>query len=110
MSDRKVGQVAKLLIDARKLVETPECWAKGTYMDRSRKQFCVVGAVSMVASRGMPALWSSDSYWMLQARSFLQDACGDVDIEGWNDNPDTGHADVLLVFDKAISMALARGI
>lgn len=112
MSDRKVGQVAKLLIDARKLIEDQERWIKGCYETSDKLRHCTVGALNKVAHTERSSWFAvQDSYRMIQARSFLAEAAGvNFDLEGWNDAPETSHEDVILAFDKAINMALARGI
>lgn len=125
MSDRKVGTVAKRLIEAKKLIDTPDKWIKGSYYHAEdffgirKMMFCAVGAIYQAGTwewrnedTNTPmALYRPEDHIMAnEAVEYLHSAaCHPGGIEGFNDDETTTHEEIMAVFDKAISAALAKG-
>lgn len=84
---------------ARALIDTPEKWGKGSGLEPpDEPKFCALSAAHK-ANRGN---WDA-------VGDALQAALPD-DWKGWfifdfNDHPDTTHADMMALFDRAIAAA-----
>lgn len=95
------------LIAARALIDTPEKWAKGPGMwgsDRHCAHQALLfrnGAMKAVA-RAIPFRWKLRQ-WVVGRWSVLCSA----NIIRFNDARSTTHADILALFDRAISAAKA---
>lgn len=98
--------ISRLLQEARMLISSPDRWCKGNYAQNLHGKpctpghpeawcYCSIGAV-MARANNTPILHS--------AIRCLNDAAN-INIVAFNDNPDTQHGDVLMVFDKAIDLA-----
>lgn len=87
---------------AKALIDTPEKWGKGTY-EPGPDCYCVVGALK--AANG----WSEFEVWNTKAINALYSACDDrfEGIVDLNDHPDTTHADIMALIDRAIAAAEA---
>ena len=91
---------AEVLRAARKLIERPENWVKGYFIDHipGCRRFCATGAIRQVSN------WSytqADT----DARDYLARAADTEYIVAWNDQPNRTHVEVLAAFDAAIALA-----
>jgi len=85
------------LIAARALIDTPERWIKGE--SRIGDCFCALGAIGVVSGPGAePGLWNGCHEALAHAVPN-----GDLYVARFNDDPDTTHADILALFDRAIA-------
>ena len=87
--------VKEILIKARKLIENPEKWGKGSSFDRSPLTKCSSEAIMFVDCN-------------LDDRSTAREKLVQVigrPITEWNDDPNVTHEDVLKAFDKAIEIS-----
>jgi len=96
------------LIAARALIDTPEKWRKGEAAYWSAP-FCALGACSHVASGGNVFEPRRMNGMRRALRMSLPDGPGEEEFDfpttRFNDDPDTTHADVLALFDRAIASA-----
>lgn len=94
---------------ARKLIEEPECWTQGSmardaagnalgFRSPDAVCYCALGALDSVIREQHP------SERFVKARMLLEQVCGEY-VESVNDSPNTTHADVLAMFDRAIALA-----
>lgn len=97
------AEIARVLREARKLIERPEGWVKGRdALDRDGNSvyaysrdacaFCAVGAI----------MRSCDARWG-RVVSAVKSANGIDALWSWNDAPERTHAEVLAAFDRAIA-------
>lgn len=100
-----MNEVAECLIAARKRIEDPARWGKGTssdiftdhsFPDRIVKD-CAAFAVFRTHLEDSPMAYCT-----------LQEAVGTKGVAGWNDAPERTHEEVLAAFDKAIEIARAQ--
>ena len=102
-----------LLREARELLSVAERWTKeGAFLDAAGRArwpgsptatcFCMVGAVHHVQH-----LHGAEHYLAARdAVALLRDVLGPgVALVLWNDAPERTHAEVLVVFDRAIALA-----
>jgi hypothetical protein len=90
------------LIAARALIDTPEKWHKGSM--RHNGCLCAMGAVADALRATGYNGWIRDTYEFRELKRALPSGIGDVPV--FNDLPTTTHADVLALFDRAISNTL----
>jgi hypothetical protein len=90
----------EVLIAAKALIDTPEKWCQ--YHSRLGKRMCASTALNSV---DIPTGAYLASQIRQEARVAVLQLCGNVDIEVANDAPETGHADVMAWFDRAILAA-----
>ena len=94
----------EILIAARAKIDTPQKWCKGSEALNSEGEpvdttdegavcFCAFGAINAVTPR---YLYNSD------AKNALRVALGRSFITDYNDRPETKHADIMALYDKAI--------
>lgn len=101
--------VTETLVKARELLSDPEKWAKEDFaytadeapvhpLDPAATCFCLLGALERVTR-------NRDGLAYLDARQAIRGMLpGEHDcVPEFNDDPDTTHADVLAVLDKAIA-------
>lgn len=91
---KQTNNPVKVLVKARRLLSDRRRWIKHQYTlyrGGSPVAFCAVGACN----------WYSTSY---APQRYLSLAAG-KHIVHVNDNPKTGHARILAIFDKAIRLA-----
>jgi hypothetical protein len=102
-----MSQLAEDLKAAKALIADPARWCKGI----ARNQNCTMYAVSVVAGQG------SGAYRFTRCDEALRQALprtiqlpfgGAHPIVAFNDAPETTHADVLALFDRAIAAAEAQ--
>jgi hypothetical protein len=93
-----MSTVKENLIAAKALIDTPEKWIKGSF--HKAGCFCAVGALGM-ASNGNPENWGYDEREAL-LRALPVDAVA-YSVALFNDDPDTTHADIMALFDRAIA-------
>ena len=104
------------LIAARALIARPENWTKHTaardshgqvvYSDNPRAVcWCTIGALAKTA-KGRDPLAANDLIF-LQIRE--NPDIEEDSIDGYNDAPETTHANILALFDKAIAAASKEG-
>lgn len=83
------------LTAARELLSNKKRWTKGTYC--SAGAYCLYGAIAHVGYRDIAAAEAGPEAELLER---LQ---GERWLSRFNDAPTTTHADVLALFDRAIS-------
>lgn len=102
---------AEILRKARALIDAPEKWTRGALArdadripqwpaDESATCFCSLGAIVKASGREAGQEHAPDT----ASRRAMERAIGQ-NIETWNDDPATTHADVLAAFDRAIALA-----
>jgi hypothetical protein len=98
--------VRENLIAAKALIDTPEKWGKGDGMSQPVGCHCAESACAAVASdfNKRERLWTAlglalPGDWK---RKFEKE---EVSTHHFNDHPDTTHADIMALFDRAISAA-----
>lgn len=96
--------VTQNLINARKIIESPENWTQGQYAANENQEevdwedtqatcFCTIGAIR----KGKNKIdFEEEEYYIFSKATNI------YNIPGWNDNPNRTHAEVLEAFDKAI--------
>ena len=94
------------LIAAKALIDTEEKWGKGQYED-DRGCLCALGAIRKhhfgTAGDGVGFEWLGDATAVA-----LKGALGTEwawQVADFNDHPDTTHADVMALFNRAIAAA-----
>ena len=99
--------VKENLVAAKALIDTPEKWLKGALTTGDGTCFCAMGAVG---AAGGYNLLSNDTNPELAA--LIDSIPADFQLQGgrhqlveFNDHPDTTHADVMALFDRAIAAA-----
>lgn len=92
-------QVTELLIEAKKLIDTPDKWIKGIY--EWNGCYCVSGAL-----REARKSFDYNSFW--KAYELIMQEAYSVDIPKFNDAITTTHDDVMKVMDKAIKASKAN--
>ena len=111
-----MSEVSETLRAARKLIEKPENWCKGQNarnaagekvlacsVDATR--WCIVGAM-----RNVGATFDGPQRKAYQALLDVLDPTASLRVvPDFNDHPDTTHAMVLDLFDRAIAMVEADG-
>lgn len=95
------------LIAAKALIDTPEKWRKGenAYW---YEPFCVLGACREVSydRGGLPDMQGMRKALRLALPpEYRNDEIFDYPTTRFNDDPDTTHADVMALFDRAIASA-----
>ena len=101
---------AELLREARKLLEDPSHWTKGAFAKAAAGCaiastsdnavcWCAIGALRRFDRGGYSAAYSN--------AVFVLQCCvsGSGGVAEFNDDPNTTHADVLAMFDRAIARA-----
>lgn len=111
--DAKRPQTAlACLVEARRLIERPESWAKGYYAFDKRDRPVPSANTEAVKWCPLGAMLRADGPKLQQAADFLEGAIGPSwynNVATFNDAPSTTHADVLAKFDEAIALAKAAG-
>lgn len=92
---------SEVLRAARKLVEDPALWARGTGYDGCA--LCVSMAISEAAK--VSGVCSAD-FIFARAIGVKDETAG---VYAWNDAPERTHAEVLEAFDRAIALAESEG-
>lgn len=97
-----MASVKDYLIAARTLIDTPEKWGKNFYYE-SDGCLCIVGAVGK--AMGLPASGGQLCGSLIRP---LNEALPDTapirnHLPSYNDHPDTTHADIMALFDRAIA-------
>ncbi len=91
-----MATVRENLIAAKALIDTPEKWGKGAY-EPSPGCFCILGALFEASGRqtayGAP-------YDAIERQLPWGNKSG---IVKFNDAPETTHADIMALFDRAIA-------
>ncbi len=94
---------------AKALIDTPEKWVKGAYRNASGC-LCAVGAVMVATGTDPDGVQAGDKIapceWLLVAE--LPDHLrthGPAGIVVFNDAPSTTHADIMVLFNRAIAAA-----
>lgn len=89
----------EVLTRARELIATPSTWWKG-WAEHLQGSYCAVRAVNATASRVYECM---DAVWALM-RALPDWPDGKFKfVHEFNDHPDTTHADVLALYDRAIA-------
>jgi hypothetical protein len=96
------------LIAARKRIEDPKHWTRGSYFDTVA--YCAIGCIR--------ASFLDDPYEQIHREDFivyadalrkLSIAANTEEIVHWNDAPERRHEEVLAAFDRAIQLAELAG-
>lgn len=86
------------LIAAKALIDTPEKWGKGEFEPRPGC-YCAVGAIWKVTDgEGTRYVAPVFALWKVLPGDWTNAA-------GYNDDPETTHADIMALFDRAIATA-----
>ena len=99
----------EILIAARSKIDTPQKWCTGVLAKDHLGKSCAPGSESAVQYCAVGALRSFEKTSPLsrmQAFTLLNSACS-IPIDHFNDRNE--HADVMAVYDKAISIAKREG-
>ena len=90
-----MATVKENLIAARALIDTPEKWGKGKGNVGPKGCLCALGALGRVR----------DADWREADALFdaLEGRWEDRSVHAFNDHPDTTHADVMALYDRAIA-------
>lgn len=92
---------------ARELIADESRWTRGDY--QIGDAFCAVGACGWVASGGLDEVEVGPVYEALRValpESFAR--AGIAPVQTFNDDPETSHAEVLALFDRAIAAEEAK--
>jgi hypothetical protein len=114
----KMKTPKEFLIDARNRIANPENWTKGTGArdDQGMRvpiamgtRFCAMGSLwrcELGDTNHSERLLNGGNYSqeLLDAADLLYEANGGS-VPKFNDHPDTTHADILNLYDKAIALA-----
>lgn len=91
------------LIAAKALIDTPEKWIKGNWQDADGCRFCALGAAIAVCRKGswLPV---QDALEQSLPSGFYAPEFARA-VATYNDLASTSHADIMALFDRAISKA-----
>lgn len=97
-----IDEVGQIILKARELLSDPKRWCKDEYIScGERISYCTIGAIKTVS--GQINVFASCNPTAEAARDrvecFLPDQFNSV--HEYNDHPDTTHADVLALLDRA---------
>ena len=92
------GTVKENLIAAKALIADPAKWTKGKYID-GEGCMCAAGAVRQVTGEKFGEAESCLDRVVCEA--FYEEFGFDI-IEDFNDDPETTHADIMVLFQRAI--------
>lgn len=106
----------QILIDAKALIVDPAHWSKGLFYNGRKCSYCAVGALNVASGCETPYGAGDNTPKGVRianqtARRFLDHAVNSYahskyqSVMCFNDKPNTEHADVMRVFDKAIETA-----
>jgi hypothetical protein len=104
-------QTVTVLEKAKELISKPEFWVKGSnatdsdgvstaILDPYACRFCMNGALLRVTGFASPTKDYDDA-----RRTLYEVIPGNDQMHRFNDKPETTHADVMEIFDKAIALA-----
>jgi hypothetical protein len=95
------------LIAARALIDTPEKWGKGDggYNGPEKPLLCAYGACGAVAQKhgSFIALTAALDRALPDEMPEGLDPYDGLETPAFNDDPDTTHADIMALFDRAIA-------
>lgn len=106
-------KTSDILRKAKAHISEPDMWHKGAYSDSddgdegesgaiAGQPCCAVGALIFVVGREVPSLVD-------HLRAALPEGKKHYYVAAFNDAPDTTHADIMALFDRAIAAAEATG-
>lgn len=106
-----MATVKENLIAAKALIDTPEKWGRGDY-ENEAGCLCAYGAI-MKAKYGFVLEYDdgpfSEDHALMHALPPLSGVKFDLaDVSAFNDHPDTTHADIMALFDRAIAAEEAK--
>ncbi len=92
------------LIAARGLIDTPEKWGKGdgAFTSPPAPLLCAVGACAEARRR------ANRPFFFELTRALIEHVPEGMSVFAYNDAPSTTHADVLALFDRAISASRTK--
>lgn len=102
-----MATVKENLIAAKALIDTPEKWGKGAF-EVSPGCLCAFGAIARALDPDID--FECDGVGISREDRALAQALPDGwmktvgMIDSFNDHPDTTHADIMALFDRAIAM------
>lgn len=88
--------VRENLIAAKALIDTPDKWIKDRFADGGC--FCAAGALKYGSGFEAGEVWESAEY-----KALLAQVPGGRPLPSFNDDPNTTHADIMALFDRAIA-------
>lgn len=92
------------LVAAKALIDAPEKWGQGEY-ETSPGCYCALGAVAK-ATGVDPAPWNVEVGVLYDAlKAALPPKAARLSVVDFNDAPETTHADIMALFDRAIAAA-----
>jgi len=98
--------VKENLIAAKALIDTPEKWTKNPQSTEPACAYAAVGLACNGKVLGQNVFTSTPDEMEAQTHlaAFLPiEFSGDIDVIRFNDHPDTTHADIMALFDRAIA-------
>jgi len=96
--------VKENLIRAKALIDTPEKWGKDFYYEQDGC-LCVVGALGKAMGISASGGQFCDSLVRALNAELPESAPIRNHLPAFNDHPDTTHADIMALFDRAIAAA-----
>lgn len=102
-----MASVKDNLIAAKTLIDTPEKWLKGALSDSQETCFCAMGALGHSGGFGLVSSDENPEMASLIANipSHFSKIGSKHRLAEFNDHPDTSHADIMALFDRAIMKA-----
>lgn len=100
---KPIPKTARILMEARKLIDTEEKWTQDKHEIGAGQRFCILSAIGKAANYDAPT--GRDAVSAVKAslpHPFRWP-------HYFNDAPSTTHADVMAVFDKAIQAEMEKG-
>ena len=91
-----VDEVTQTILKARELLSDPDKWFKGSMTNRAHNAFCVMGAIRVVTT-GDALTWNRKT---VEASNRVAGFVPGI-VSAFNDDPNTTHADVLALLDRA---------
>lgn len=100
----KMTKPSKFLLDARKLIATPDRWIKDIYNKRieGKQCYCMLGALAEQFHSAQPGLGTYSR--VIDTLNLLAS-----NIVLFNDDKATTHDDIMLLIDGAVGILQAEG-
>ena len=106
-------ETVDILKAARALIDTPEKWTRGLNARDAHGQDVRPNSLEAVCFCARGAIIRSAGFEHIDAYELLQNALpigGNDFVPAYNDNPDTTHADIMALFDRAIELAEKQNV
>lgn len=101
----KVDEVGQTIMKARELLSDPAKWFQGDYVCQKTGATCILGALGFRLGGFKAFSGSKAEYQQAIDAEVLIEACldGGRGVAGFNDDPNTTHAMVMDLLDRAAS-------